>query len=80
MKMSLPELYRRVCEVMDTTGEPWELVLIDDGSNDRSTDMMRELAEKDERVRPVIFARNFGHQIAVTAGYGLRRGAGSDCD
>ncbi len=71
----MPELYRRVCAVMDSTGEPWELVLIDDGSSDHSTVMMRELAEKDHRVRPIIFARNFGHQIAVTAGMDYARGA-----
>lgn len=65
---NLPELYRRVREVMDSTGETWELLLVDDGSTDGSTDKIRELAKADERVRPVIFARNFGHQIAVTAG------------
>ncbi len=71
---SLPELYRRISEVMDRTGEPWELILIDDGSQDGSTEMIRDLAQKDPRVRPVIFARNFGHQIAVTAGLDYSRG------
>lgn len=71
---SLPELYRRVGEVMDSTGEPWELILVDDGSRDASTEMIRELAARDSRVRPVIFARNFGHQIAVTAGLDFSRG------
>jgi polyisoprenyl-phosphate glycosyltransferase len=71
---SLPELYRRVKEVMDTTGEPWELILIDDGSQDGSTDMIRDMAVKDPRVRPIILARNFGHQIAVTAGLDYSRG------
>jgi polyisoprenyl-phosphate glycosyltransferase len=71
---NLSELYRRVAEVMDRSGDPWELVLVDDGSVDGSTDMIRALAEKDERVRPVIFARNFGHQIAVTAGLDYSRG------
>lgn len=65
---NIPELYRRVCEVMDSTGETWELVMIDDGSTDNSVALIRELAGKDSRVRPVVFARNFGHQIAVTAG------------
>jgi glycosyltransferase involved in cell wall biosynthesis len=70
----LHRLFDRVSEVMDMTGEPWELVLVDDGSSDHSTDIIRKLAEKDERVRPVIFARNFGHQIAVTAGLDYSRG------
>src|SRR5512140_3519879 len=71
---NLPELYRRIKEVMDTTGEPWELILVDDGSTDNSTSRIRELAAMDEAVRPVIFARNFGHQIAVTAGLDYSRG------
>lgn len=71
---NLPLFYARVREVMDSTGEPWELILVDDGSSDGSTDVIRKLAIEDERVRPVIFARNFGHQIAVTAGMDYSRG------
>jgi len=71
---NLPELYKRVKGVMDSTGESWELVLVDDGSTDGSTDKMRDLAKQDERVRSVIFARNFGHQIAITAGWDYARG------
>ena len=71
---NLPELYRRVKEVMDSTGEPWELILVDDGSTDNSTTRIRELAAQDPVVRPIIFARNFGHQIAVTAGLDYSRG------
>jgi dolichol-phosphate mannosyltransferase len=47
---------------------------VDDGSSDGSTDIIRTLAEQDKLVRPVIFARNFGHQIAVTAGMDYSRG------
>lgn len=65
---SIPELYRRISAIMDTTGQPWELILVNDGSTDRSEEMIRELAGLDGRVRPVLFARNFGHQVAVTAG------------
>jgi polyisoprenyl-phosphate glycosyltransferase len=71
---NLPELYRRITAVMDGNGEPWELILVDDGSTDGSTDKIMQLAKDDERVRPVIFARNFGHQIAVTAGWDYARG------
>lgn len=73
-KDNLPELHRRVKEVMTQTGAPWELILVDDGSTDGSTEIIRELAKKDKHVRPVIFARNFGHQIAITAGWDYARG------
>jgi dolichol-phosphate mannosyltransferase len=59
---------------MESSGETWELILVDDGSTDGSMDKIRELAEADKHVRPVIFARNFGHQIAVTAGLDYARG------
>ena len=71
---NLPEFYRRVKEALEQSGEAWELLLIDDGSTDGSTDLMRELAAQDARVKPVIFARNFGHQLAVTAGLDYARG------
>jgi dolichol-phosphate mannosyltransferase len=71
---NIPELYRRICEVLDPTGESWEIVMIDDGSTDGSTDLIRELRDRDPRVVPVIFARNFGHQIAVTAGLDYAKG------
>lgn len=71
---NIPHLYSRVTEVMEQTNQSWELVLVDDGSKDGSTDALRELGKKDEQVRPVIFARNFGHQIAVSAGMDYARG------
>ncbi len=71
---NLPELHRRVRDVMVATGETWELVLVDDGSTDGSTERILELAKQDERVRPVIFARNFGHQPAITAGWDFALG------
>lgn len=70
----IAELYRRVAEVMDSTGEPWELVMINDGSSDGSAREMRALQERDPRVRVIHFARNFGHQNAVTAGMDYARG------
>ncbi|MCZ7539134.1 MAG: glycosyltransferase family 2 protein [Anaerolineae bacterium] len=64
----IDELYRRLVEVLDSTGETWELVMVNDGSFDGSAAKMRALVERDPRVRVVNFARNFGHQNAVTAG------------
>lgn len=71
---TLPEFYRRVRAAMQPFGDAWELVLVDDGSRDDSAQIMRGLARQDPRVRPVIFARNFGHQLAVTAGLDYSRG------
>lgn len=71
---NIPALWQRVSQVMDSTGEEWELILVDDGSSDGSTERIRELAAGEPRVRPIIFARNFGHQIAVTAGLDYARG------
>ena len=73
-KENLHDLHHRIADVMESTGEAWELILVDDGSTDGSTDLIRELAKKDKRVRPIIFARNFGHQIAITAGWDYARG------
>ncbi len=71
----LPELVRRVSAVMEDVGETWELIMVDDGSSDGSTEQILTLAEADERIRPLIFARNFGHQIAITAGLDHTRGS-----
>lgn len=71
---NLPLLYARVREELDKTEQSWELIMVDDGSRDGSTEVIRKLAASDERVRPVIFARNFGHQIAVSAGLDYSRG------
>ncbi len=66
--VSLEPFFARLVQVMEGLGEPWELLLVDDGSSDGSTEKILQLAREDGRVRPLIFARNFGHQIAVTAG------------
>ncbi len=65
---NIPLLYQRISEVMDRTGELWELIMVNDGSTDGSTEVMEQVQQEDDRVRTVHFARNFGHQIAVTAG------------
>ncbi len=65
---TLPHFYERLAAVMDQLGQPWELVLINDGSQDASYTVMRALHDRDPRVMAVDFSRNFGHQIAISAG------------
>jgi glycosyltransferase involved in cell wall biosynthesis len=71
---NLPLLYQRLRDVMESAGQPWELLLVDDGSTDGSTEKILELAQADQHVRPIVFARNFGHQVAITAGWDYARG------
>jgi dolichol-phosphate mannosyltransferase len=70
----LAELYQRIQVVMDDQEEPWELILVDDGSVDRSAQIIGELHQKDERVKGISFSRNFGFQEAVTAGLAKSQG------
>ena len=58
---NIDALFNRVATVMDTLEEPWELVLVNDGSRDNSLAMMRALCERASNVRVVSFSRNFGH-------------------
>lgn len=64
----LIEAHRRLTAVMQGMAEPYELIFVNDGSKDRTPALLNELAEKDPAVRAVHFARNGGHQIAVSAG------------
>ncbi|MCS6839716.1 MAG: glycosyltransferase family 2 protein [Roseiflexus sp.] len=70
----LPEFYRRVVAAIEPLGEPFEIILVNDGSRDRSLQIMLELHERDPRVKVINFSRNFGHQIAITAGTDYARG------
>jgi len=71
---TIVELYRRVSAVMNGLDGQSELILINDGSSDRSLNMLRDLRNKDDRIRYLSLARNFGHQIAVTAGLNFAQG------
>ena len=80
----IPELYRRVTAVCyNTLGDDYELVLINDGSQDSTWPMLQNLAKRDPRVVAVDLSRNHGHQLALSAGLSLARGARIlvlDCD
>ncbi|WP_026104089.1 glycosyltransferase family 2 protein [Anabaena sp. PCC 7108] len=71
---NITEMYSRLTNVMAQLDGEVELILIDDGSRDRSLSMIRELHNHDSRVRYLSLARNFGHQIAVTAGLNFVQG------
>lgn len=68
------EFCRRVVAALEPLGEPFELILVNDGSRDRSPDIMRAIHERDPRVKVLNFSRNFGHQIAITAGTDYAQG------
>ena len=71
---TLPELYRRLWGVMEVMDGETEVILVNDGSRDRSLQLIAELHQKDSRICYLSFARNFGHQTAVTAGLNFARG------
>jgi len=70
---NLERLYARVVEIFGNKST-WELVLVDDGSKDRSAEMIRDLARRDPRVVGVFFGRNRGQTAATAAGVHLSRG------
>jgi dolichol-phosphate mannosyltransferase len=71
---TLPHFYQRIVAVMEQVGESFEVILVNDGSRDGSLSMMQNLHERDSRVRVIDFSRNFGHQIAISAGLDYARG------
>jgi polyisoprenyl-phosphate glycosyltransferase len=80
---SLRELHRRISIVMHHIHPSFELIFVDDGSTDRSLDIMLELSEKDENVKIIQLSRNFGHQPAIIAGIDHSHGEAvimMDCD
>ncbi len=71
----IEQFYERVRAVLEATGEPWEIVLVDDGSTDATPAILDRLQAADpEHVVVLHFSRNFGHQLAITAGMDAARG------
>jgi glycosyltransferase involved in cell wall biosynthesis len=68
------ETYRRLTGVMQSLKEPYELLFVNDGSADQTGEIISRLAREDQSVRILDFSRNFGHQIAITAGMDHARG------
>ncbi len=65
---NIRHFYGAVCENMAGLAYDFELIFVDDGSQDRSQAILRELEKEDQRVQPIFLARNFGHQLALTCG------------
>jgi dolichol-phosphate mannosyltransferase len=65
---NLPELVQRLTAVTESVGQPYEVLFIDDGSGDRTLELLRHYQTQNPQVHYLSFARNFGHQVAVTGG------------
>lgn len=72
----IPATYSRLKEVLDGLKESYEIIFINDGSRDKTREMLMEICENDKTVKLIDFARNFGHQVAITAGMDYAAG---DC-
>jgi glycosyltransferase involved in cell wall biosynthesis len=72
----LPSFIARLTAVLDTIGDEWEVVLVDDGSRDGTWAAVAAASSADGRVRGIRLSRNFGHQLALTAGLSIARGEG----
>jgi glycosyltransferase involved in cell wall biosynthesis len=71
---NIPVLYERVTSALRAISRPWELVFVNDGSNDSSEDLLDEIAEKDPNVKVIHFRRNFGQTAAMMAGFHFATG------
>ena len=67
-ELVVAESHRRLKAVMDKTGEDYELLFVNDGSRDKTVEILRDIIKEDPHTRLLDFSRNFGHQTAISAG------------
>lgn len=72
---NIPELYGRLKNSLKIINKPFELIFVNDGSKDRSPQLVYELSKKDPCVKLIDLSRNFGHQVAITAGIDFAEGS-----
>ena len=76
-ELSLPELYSKLKEMMDSYAEyEWEILFVNDGSHDKTLEVIKFLRSQDERINFVDLSRNFGKEVAMLAGFDYATG---DC-
>lgn len=71
---NIKHFYQAVCAVMEASPYAFELIFVDDGSADKSREIIAALEQSDERVQGMFLARNFGHQLALTCGLDYAEG------
>ena len=71
---SIPHLYKALTEAMDAYGRSYEVIIVDDGSRDRSFELLKAIAKKDPRFTIIQLRRNFGQTAAFSAGFAQARG------
>lgn len=71
----IPELHRRLKQSIDAVEGPWEVIFVDDNSADGTFGLLEALHESDQRFKVIRLARNFGHQVAITAGMEFAKGS-----
>ena len=71
---AMEQSFERTYRAMSSIGYPFEIIYIDDGSRDRTWEIISRLARENEEVKALRFSRNFGHQLAVTAGMDEAKG------
>jgi glycosyltransferase involved in cell wall biosynthesis len=71
---ALPIFYQTIVPILNDLGPDYELILVDDGSKDNTSNIMKKLASEDEKVKYVIFSRNFGKESAMYAGLEKSKG------
>lgn len=73
-KQNLSELYQRLSKVLKSTGKKYEIIFINDGSTDNTSECIEQICKEDSSVKLIELSRNFGHMIALTAGLDFAKG------
>jgi len=82
-ELNIPILYEKIVDEMQKFHQNWEIIFINDGSKDKTLEILKDFSKKDQRIKWIDLSRNFGHQSALTAGLDAATGdaiISMDCD